>query len=526
MKYSIKKVLPVTLAILALVVFVGVTTIATHVSTVSLSPTSSQVGTVSEFRVLVQNQGGDSITNFELVIPETSNLQPYYIIKEVYEPGEWKVNRVYRVDPFRPYKLSWNANDGGIKEGESLEFIFKAEVPTSSNQFSWTWKTIDSNGGIRTGIITTTATQAPFSTFKVTSPKSVKAGEYFQVTVTAVDSAGNVKTDYIGSVSFATSDPYGIVAKDYTFSSIDQGSKGFTFKMKTVGDQSVTIKSGDLSVNTNLIAVKPGYPASIKLSIDKSTMSSGDTAELKVTATDVFDNQFDVTSNVKFETDKESGGKFVKNVYTAGKSGHWTVIATYYAYGLIYKDGVPISIDVAPVTPTTPTEPTTPVTPTTPTEPTTPPEVKRELSVSTVESIVVEPGKSVNFNVTVKNTGNVDLSNVGIQSSGIPETWIASVPTFVNIPADKSQNYLVSISAPQGESGVKIVTITAKSVEGINVSKTISLSVAGKSGVTGFFLAVLEKPLYVGLIIVVLIIVILVIWKLVPGEDRRKKSEE
>jgi len=525
MKYSIKKVLPVTLAILALVVFVGVTTIATHVSTVSLSPTSSQIGTVSEFRVLVQNQGGDSITNFELVIPETSNLQPYYIVKEVYEPGEWKVNRVYRVDPFRPYKLSWMANDGGIKEGESLEFIFKAEVPSSADQFSWTWKTIDSNGGIRTGIITTTSTQAPFSTFKVTAPKSVKAGEYLQVTVTAVDANGNVKTDYTGSVSFDTSDPYGIVAKDYTFSSVDQGTKGFTFKMKTVGDQSVTIKSGDLSVSTNIITVKPGYPASIKLSIDKSSMNSGDTAELKVTATDVYDNQFDVTSNVKFETDKESGGKFVKNIYTAGKSGHWTVIATYYAYGLIYKDGVPISIDVTPVTPTTPTTPTEPTTPPV-TEPTTPPEVKRELSISTVESIVVEPGKSVNFNVTVKNSGNVDLTNIGIQSSGIPETWIASVPTFVNIPADKFQNYLVSISAPEGESGVKIVTVTASSVEGINASKTLSLSIAGKGGMTGFFLAVLEKPLYVGLIIVVLIIVILVIWKLVPSEDTRKKSEE
>jgi hypothetical protein len=88
----------------------------------------------------------------------------------------------------------------------------------------------------------------------------------------------------------------------------------------------------------------------------------------------------------------------------------------------------------------------------------------------------------------------------------------------------------LNISIPAGESGVKILTISTKSAEDVNASKTVSLTIVGakenaKTWITGMFTTIISKPLYLTIAIVVLVVLILVIWKLIP-DSGRKKSEE
>jgi len=496
----LKKIFPVAAILLLTAVAVAV-----HIPAVSISPTESQVGAEVEFKILVKNQGGDSITNFELVLPETADGKPYYLVKEIGRPVGWDFEDIYKLGSYYPYKISWSTAIG-IGDGNSVEFSFRAQVPSATGEYTWTWKTVDIKGDTKTDKITTKAILAPFETFKIAVPKTVKAGEYFQATVTAVDKDGNVKTDFSGSVSFVSSDQMAILPQDYTYIAADKGSKVFTFKLKTAGNQSIIVKSGDRIATSDLFYVKPADTAEIKVSLEKTEVVPRDKVEIKVFAIDVFDNKVDITSKANFNIDKEAGGSFVNNFYEAANLGKWTLVASYISESKTFFDGVKLSVvkEVSKIE-EKPAE--------------------KRLTISTAESVVAEAGKEVDFSVTVKNTGEADLTNVAVFISEIPEAWKAEViPTFMNIISGQSQIYTVTISVPADESGVKIINLTAKSLEDVTASKTISLTVAGEGGVTGFFFAILTKPLYIGLTVVVLIVIVLIIWKFIP--KWKKKSEE
>src|SRR5205823_11643512 len=68
------------------------------------------------------------------------------------------------------------------------------------------------------------------------------AGEAHTITVTALDTAGNVLTGYTGTVHVSSSDPQAVLpVTDYTFTAGDNGTHSFTVRLKTAGTQSLTV---------------------------------------------------------------------------------------------------------------------------------------------------------------------------------------------------------------------------------------------------------------------------------------------
>src|SRR5439155_11624552 len=88
----------------------------------------------------------------------------------------------------------------------------------------------------------------PHSRFVITAPATAVSGTPFDVTVTALDPAGNIDTNYQGTVTFSTTDADSGVAlpADYTFTTGDGGDNGVhTFSggvlLVTVDDQTLTV---------------------------------------------------------------------------------------------------------------------------------------------------------------------------------------------------------------------------------------------------------------------------------------------
>jgi hypothetical protein len=123
----------------------------------------------------------------------------------------------------------------------------------------------DQRGVVRSGGVNIGAFQASASSFILTPPDTAQARVAFDVTVTAVDSFGQVAYGYTGTVTFSTSDPDpGVVLPtDYTFTADDQGTVTFSGGVTLVtpgdqtlcatdtadatitGDATVTVDSGD-----------------------------------------------------------------------------------------------------------------------------------------------------------------------------------------------------------------------------------------------------------------------------------------
>jgi sugar lactone lactonase YvrE len=88
-------------------------------------------------------------------------------------------------------------------------------------------------------------------------PSSVIAGTPGSITVKAVDTSGNVLTNYTGTVHFTSSDPQAALPADYTFVPGDNGSHTFDdVILTTAGRQSITATDSTTPLNgyqTNII---------------------------------------------------------------------------------------------------------------------------------------------------------------------------------------------------------------------------------------------------------------------------------
>jgi hypothetical protein len=116
--------------------------------------------------------------------------------------------------------------------------------------------TTDQRGVVRTGGVNIGAYQASASAFLVSAPDTVSSGVPFDVTITAVDSFGQVAVGYTGTVRFSTSDPDAgvVLPADYTFTANDGGVHNFSggFTLVTPGDQTLTVTdTTDDTINGN-----------------------------------------------------------------------------------------------------------------------------------------------------------------------------------------------------------------------------------------------------------------------------------
>ncbi|PTL78609.1 lamin tail domain-containing protein [Vitiosangium sp. GDMCC 1.1324] len=93
----------------------------------------------------------------------------------------------------------------------------------------------------------------------------VTAGSAANVTISVRDAFGNDAAGYTGTVSFSSDDASATLPADYTFTSTDLGSHGFSLTLNKAGSRSVTVKdttNAALSASAE-IAVVPGAVAKL-----------------------------------------------------------------------------------------------------------------------------------------------------------------------------------------------------------------------------------------------------------------------
>jgi Ca2+-binding RTX toxin-like protein len=93
----------------------------------------------------------------------------------------------------------------------------------------------------------TAATADQVASLVVTAPSSASVGNWFSITVTALDAAGKVILDYPGTIQFSSSDPQPSLPPSYTFTNEDEGTQAFWMVLNTSGSQTITVTSGSVS---------------------------------------------------------------------------------------------------------------------------------------------------------------------------------------------------------------------------------------------------------------------------------------
>jgi len=508
---KLMKLIPIT--IIALVLAATMVS-ATHIPQVLLNPSEWPANAEKDAYLTVKSSSGDNIVKVELIFPETSDGKPIYTLTAVSEPSGWISSTTKRYGQSNPYKITWTSNTG-LSVGNSADFGFTAIAP-SSGQYEWSWTTTDINDGTFTGKSTTRISMAPVSYFKIFGvPEKIPAGSALKITVKAYGEDNNVKTDYTGTVSFTSSDPKVIMPKDYTFSVSDSGAKDFFVTYKTTGDQTFTVTdwSSKITQKSIVTKVETGSPVSIAITPEDSEASPGSSVTFKTMAKDKFGNKFDVTSATKWSIDKEAGGSWKDNVYTAGSEGIWTVTASYNSLidgtSLTIKTGAVVTPpqEVPTEVPTTPTEvPTTPTTP-----PVTPTQPLKEMNIETKESLTISPGSNETFIVTVNNVGTTTMSDVSLTAAGVPSDWIIIYPFKITIEAGTSRDFLVVLNVPANETESKTLSLEATSTEGITAAKNVTLNLGtAPTGLVGFS----KNLLNLGIVIIAVAALVLIAWEL------------
>jgi hypothetical protein len=166
---------------------------------------------------------------------------------------------------------------------------------------------------------------------------STTAGQVQTITVTVLDNAGNVLTDYTGTIHFTSSDFQAGLPADYQFTTADAGVHTFTVTLKTAGWQSVAATdtaapnlSAGQSASVNAAAL-----SSLLISGFPSSLTAGDDGYFSVSGADAYGNAVtDYAGTIRFTSSDGSAvlpadytfsewdygtGYFYANLHTVGK---------------------------------------------------------------------------------------------------------------------------------------------------------------------------------------------------------------
>jgi hypothetical protein len=488
-----------------LVLLIAATAVmAAHVPQASIQPSEWPVNAVKDVTLNIVNSAGSNIVMVELSVPERDQ-NPLYTMQEISTPAGWTYQTTVRIGQSQPYKVTWYTNGAGIAADESLNFGLKVLSTKDVGEYVWTWTTTDNQGGAQTGVLKTRTTMAPVSSLRITAPSKVKAGNSFSVSVTAYDSTNKIKTDYTGTVRLESSDSLAIMPSQYTFSASDRGQKSFTVKLKTAGNQAVSVMDAMNGVSAaSNIEVEAGQAVSLQISTSNVNVNAGQTVVFSSTAEDLYGNRFTVTNKTLWDIDNEAGGNWIGNTYGAGNTGLWTVTGRYGSL----LDGVTLSVGGATI-PQVPEE-------VPPAEEEVPEEVPEtqmaEMTLTGESSVVIPAGANDTMVLSVNNDGNVDLTGVKLSFSGIPSDWVMTFPLSSDISAGSSKDYLVIIYVPENETGSKQVTFMSSSNQGATAEKNVTLSLeAGPTGLAG---AIPRNVLQIGVVIIAVAAVIIIGYEL------------
>ena len=132
----------------------------------------------------------------------------------------------------------------------------------------------------------------PATSFRVTpSMSSPTAGVVDQVTVTALDAAGQQIAGYKGTVHFTNNDST-VSLPDYTFNAAENGVHTFPVTFKTAGQRTLSVVQTDASFATGMATVNvvPAAAAHFQMTPSANPPIAGSPFQLTVTAQDQFSN--------------------------------------------------------------------------------------------------------------------------------------------------------------------------------------------------------------------------------------------
>jgi hypothetical protein len=218
----------------------------------------------------------------------------------------------------------------------------------------------DPSSGV-TGSATITVTPQA-AQLVLSAPASATAGSPFDITVTAVDSNGNVVPGYTGTVAFSSTDPYpAVLPATYTFSSSNQGVHTFTsgVTLFTAGVQALTVQDTAKSsiTGSTTITISPASASALRLHAP-ATAVAGTAFNVTVTAFDAYGNvatgysgtvllaSSDRTpqlSDYTFTPSDNGAHSFALTLFTAGVQ---TVLASDAANGSI-SETIPVTVQAA-----------------------------------------------------------------------------------------------------------------------------------------------------------------------------------
>ena len=146
-----------------------------------------------------------------------------------------------------------------------------------------------------TGSESVTVTAAAAKTLKVSvAANPYVAGSAHSLTITALDTYGNVATGYRGKIHLTSSDSAAILPADYTFTATDAGVHKFTngLTLKTAGARSVTAtdKSSASITGSATVTVTPGAATTFSVSIAANPFGAGSAHSVTVKAFDACGN--------------------------------------------------------------------------------------------------------------------------------------------------------------------------------------------------------------------------------------------
>lgn len=493
------------------VIFASVAIAATV--TTSLTPASFVQGVDTEFLLAVSNGAGTNINQVELTLPQKDG-QSLFIVKEITAPAEWTFESRYVVEASSPFRIAWSTEGAGIGQGKSLAF----KVVLSSNEqgtFPFSWKAFSTQGDVSSGEIQVKSMQQAFSDLRVTAPNSTVAGNAFDLVVTAVDASGSMKADYAGTVSFSSSDSLGILPSSYTFQPGDGGTKTFKIRLKTVGNQDLAVTANGITKNSK-ISVLHAETAYIDLALNSTAVAPNNSVKLSVTAYDLYNNSWDVTSSSAYSIDKEAKGVLSNGTYRSEAEGSWTIIASYSVGSKSYLDGEVLVTSRSVPSPEEP-EPEIPV--------------KAYAEITSDDLIQVPVNSTKTFTINVKNTGEVDLGNVSIVFSGFPENLMNVTPSLVNIGKGKTQKFTASVYVPEkiDPAQVDFLVLSKELASDVfSVQKTITLNFTEPGmpqETTGGF-ALNRNLTYLGVAVAIAVALIILFWFLFLREEPKKKKVE
>jgi hypothetical protein len=139
--------------------------------------------------------------------------------------------------------------------------------------------------------------------FQLSAPATTTAGAQLPLTISAVDSSGNIVTDFTGAVKLTTTDPR-MSGLRYTFTAADNGTHTFTsgLALFTAGSQTITATGPAALTGSQTVNVNAAAASQFGISADASAVA-GSTVSFTVTAQDAYGNlAADYTGSVHFSS--------------------------------------------------------------------------------------------------------------------------------------------------------------------------------------------------------------------------------